>query len=187
MVKQNFKLYAMYAPIPMIVTVFVLVQTLAVTSPALGGFDITRLSLLIAFSHVIAVGDFLKKSVPNRSLLAMLSAWAFVTAANFFADVPYTLRYLASAGLGLLAGGGLFLLVYVISRRGLGGGDVKFMAVAGLYLTGYRALPAMLAGTILAGLTSLALLALRRVTRKDSVPLIPFLYGGILVTLFLSR
>jgi prepilin signal peptidase PulO-like enzyme (type II secretory pathway) len=49
------------------------------------------------------------------------------------------------------------------------------------------ALSAMLVGSVVAALVSIALLALKRIKRKDSIPMIPFLYAGMLVTLFLSR
>ena len=58
----------------------------------------------------------------------------------------------------------------------LGGGDVKFVAAAGLFLGFARIIPATLYGTILAALTGLALIALKKIGRKDKMPLAPFLY-----------
>ena len=176
-----------YAPLLVIIAGFILQQKLAILPNVLSTAEIIRLSVLIAFAHVAAVGDIRSKKVPNKLMLAMLAGWVVVTVVSLFLNIELTMIYLVSAGMGLLAGGGLFLLVYVISRKGLGGGDVKFMAIAGLYLTAYRTLPVMLVGTILAGLAALVLLAMKRVTYKATIPLIPFLYGGILITLFLSR
>ena len=81
---------------------------------------------------------------------------------------------------------GAALLVYLLSRKGLGGGDVKFLAAAGLYLTVGPGLTAVILGTLLSALTALVLMALRKLSVKDAIPLIPFLYVGILVVLFLS-
>ena len=82
-------------------------------------------------------------------------------------------------------GGGLFLLVYILSRKGLGAGDVKFMAVAGLYLGFNGVLPSMLIGSILSCITAITLMIMKKIDKSATLPLAPFLYGGILVTLFL--
>ena len=45
-------------------------------------------------------------------------------------------------------------------------------------------LPAILYGSILAALFSLILMAAKKLGRKDTIPLVPFLYLGILIVLF---
>jgi prepilin signal peptidase PulO-like enzyme (type II secretory pathway) len=68
----------------------------------------------------------------------------------------------------------------------LGGGDVKFMSVAGLYLGFSGTIPVILFGTVIAALTGLVLILLKKINRKDSIPLAPFLFIGIIITVFLS-
>ena len=43
----------------------------------------------------------------------------------------------------------------------------------------------MLFGTILAALAGLTLIVLKKISRKDKIPLAQFLYVGILITVFL--
>jgi len=86
--------------------------------------------------------------------------------------------------LGFLIGGGMFLFVYIVSKKGLGGGDVKFMAVAGLFLGLSGVFTTMFYGTCLAAAFGLLLIALKKIGRKDAIPLAPFLYVGIIVTVF---
>jgi len=99
-------------------------------------------------------------------------------------DTAGALLVLLEAALGFAISGGMFLFVYLISRRGLGGGDVKFMAAAGLYLGFSGVLPVIFCGALLAGVTALALMLFKRLGSKDTMPLAPFLYLGILITLF---
>ncbi len=75
-------------------------------------------------------------------------------------------------------------MVYLVSRGGLGGGDVKLMAASGLYLGFQKVMQAMLYGSILAALTGGGLILMRKIGRKDTIPLIPFLYAGILLSTF---
>ena len=77
----------------------------------------------------------------------------------------------------------LFLAVYLVSRKGLGGGDVKFMAASGLYL-GVDVLPAMFYGSVLSAAAGLGLLLAKKIGRRDAIPLAPFLFAGILIVLF---
>ena len=74
----------------------------------------------------------------------------------------------------------------MVSRKGLGGGDVKLMAVSGLYLGAGSVLPAMLYGSVLAAVTAGVLIALKKIGRKDAIPLVPFLYAGMLITVFIQ-
>ena len=147
-------------------------------------FALFLLELVSAFGYVASVYDLKYKKIPNALILAMIFAWALAMAPKLFLDADSAVSLLKEAGLGFLCGGGLFLLVYSISRRGLGGGDVKFMAAAGLYLGFSGILSAMLYGSVLAALAGLSLLLLKKIGRKDSIPLAPFLYAGILATVF---
>jgi len=148
-------------------------------------FTLLLHSLLVAFGYIATVTDIKSKVIPNQLIIAMFAAWILVVVPQLFFDIDITWLYLQDALLGLAIGGGLSLLVYFMSRKGLGGGDVKFLAGAGIYLGMSNILTAMLFGSILAGLTGLILILIKKIKRKDSIPLTPFLYVGILITVFL--
>jgi len=144
-----------------------------------------RRSILLFFGYIVSVEDFKTKRIPNGFVLGMMAVWLFSAVPQLFMDTEAGVAYLISAGLGFLVGGGLFLLVYFISKRGLGGGDVKFMAAAGLYLGLNGVLPVMLYGSVLSAIVGIALILLKRLGRKDAMPLAPFLYIGILITMLM--
>ena len=139
---------------------------------------------MIIFGCVAAVFDVKTKKIPNNLILAMLSAWLLTITPVLIIDTGAAIRLIKDSALGFAIGGGLFLVVYVISRRGLGGGDVKFMAATGLYVGYGGTLQIVLFGTVLAALTGLALILLKKIGRKDAIPLAPFLFVGILSTVF---
>ena len=151
----------------------------------LDSFSLLRLALIVIFGYIAAVRDAYSKRIANGLVIAMLAAWATIMTPILFLDTNAAIDHLADSALGFVISGGLFLVVYLISRKGLGGGDVKFMAAAGLYLGFESALSAMLYGTILAAVTGLALILFKKIGRKDTIPLAPFLYSGILLTVFL--
>jgi len=139
--------------------------------------------LLIVLSYIAMVYDINTKRIPNILVTVMAVGWMMIITVMMFFDIDMAVGLLADSLLGLLTGGGLFLLIYLVSKKGLGGGDVKFMAAAGLYLGFAGTLPAILYGTVLAALTGLTLILLKKIDRKDTMPLVPFLFVGIMITL----
>ena len=149
--------------------------------------SLLRTALLIIFGYIAMIIDINTKRIPNELILTMLAGWLLIIVPILFFDTENGIRVLIDSIYGLLLGGGLFLLVYLLSRKGLGGGDVKFMSAAGLYLGFSATIPAILFGTTIAALTGLVLILLKKITRKDSIPLAPFLFIGIVITVFMTR
>jgi len=150
----------------------------------LSAFSLLRFALIIILSYIAMLFDINTKKIPNALVLTMLFGWLLLIVPMMFLDTENGISLFTESISGLLIGGGLFLSVYIISRRALGGGDVKFMAAAGLYLGFAETVPAILYGTVLAAMTGLILVALKKIRSKDKMPLVPFLFAGIIITIF---
>lgn len=85
--------------------------------------------------------------------------------------------------LGALLGGGLFLLIAIVSRGGMGGGDIKFAAALGLWLGWKFTLLAVFLSFVFGGLGGMILLLLKRKGRKDMIPFGPFIALGAFVAM----
>jgi len=95
---------------------------------------------------------------------------------------------LGNAILGILFGGGLFLLMAVLSvlilnREGMGGGDIKLIAMIGAFLGWHAVLVTIFLGAALGACVGIVLILLRRQARKEPVPFGPFLATGALLTI----
>jgi leader peptidase (prepilin peptidase)/N-methyltransferase len=95
----------------------------------------------------------------------------------------------APALLGILLGGGVFLVIIVastlvIGQAGMGVGDVKLGAMLGAFLGWKLALLSILLSVLLGGPLAATLLATGRKGRKDPIPFGPFLALGGLISLF---
>lgn len=66
-----------------------------------------------------------------------------------------------------LIGGGIFLLLAVVSKGALGGGDVKLIAALGLWLGSENLLSVVLTGTIFGGLAALLMIIAKKKDRKS--------------------
>jgi leader peptidase (prepilin peptidase)/N-methyltransferase len=86
--------------------------------------------------------------------------------------------------LGVLVGTMLFVAVIVLSRGGMGGGDLKLGAMLGAFLGWKALLVALFVAVLVGGAMAVMLLATRRLARKDAIPFGPFLALGGTVALF---
>jgi leader peptidase (prepilin peptidase) / N-methyltransferase len=84
--------------------------------------------------------------------------------------------------LGIVAGGGIFFVIIVASRGGMGGGDMKLGAMLGAFLGWKLGLFAVLLGVLAGGVVAVGLLLLGRKGRKEAIPFGPFLALGGAIT-----
>ena len=87
------------------------------------------------------------------------------------------------AGLGALVGGGLVLLVAIVSRGAMGGGDVKLLAMLGAALGWRGALVALALSQIAGAAMVLGVLVVRRRRPGRHLPVGAFiaLFGAVLL------
>jgi len=86
--------------------------------------------------------------------------------------------------LGIVVGGGLFLVIILASGGGMGAGDMKLAAMLGAFLGWQVVLVSILLAVVFGGVLAVGLMALRLRSRKDPIPFGPFLAGGGAVGLF---
>jgi leader peptidase (prepilin peptidase)/N-methyltransferase len=141
-----------------------------------------------AFAGVLGVAlaaiDLAVQRLPDRLTLSLypglVALFGFATVVN--GNPAGLLRAL----LGGLVLGGSYLVLAIVSRGQLGGGDVKLAGALGIAL-GWLGWPTLLAGAaagfVLMGLVSLLLLLARRVTLQQAVSFGPFMLGGALLAI----
>ena len=89
----------------------------------------------------------------------------------------------AYAALGGAAGFAIFLLIAMVSRGGMGWGDVKLAALMGLAIGFPLVFVAIIMAAILGGIVAVALMIAKKRTRRQTIPFGPFLALAAMVTL----
>ena len=112
----------------------------------------------------ISLTDFEQYMIYDRMLLPLAIVGA---AAIFYFQLPLGNHLLAAAGGGLL-----FLLLAILSRGAIGGGDIKLIAVLGLWFGSARLIDIVTLGLIMGGAAALLLLLVKKKNRKSN-----FAYG----------
>jgi prepilin signal peptidase PulO-like enzyme (type II secretory pathway) len=136
------------------------------------------LPLLIALALVVVV-DLMTKMIPD---VVTLPSMGYALA---LAVVSGGKLELVEAGLGILVGGGLLLLLAVVTRGGIGGGDIKLVALLGSALGWKPAVIAFALAQLGGGVVVLYLLITSRAERRKALPigsLIALVGAGLLAT-----
>ncbi len=141
----------------------------------------------LAFASALVVITFIDlehQIIPDEITLpglalGLLAGWLFL--ADPFQRA--SALGLKASLLGALVGFSLYYLIAVLSRGGMGGGDIKLMALVGA-VEGYKGvLLSTLVGSFLGSLVGLYLMLFRGRGRKTKIPFGPFLALGALVGL----
>jgi leader peptidase (prepilin peptidase)/N-methyltransferase len=147
-------------------------------SPELGVMIFYACLFIIIFVIDLEQGLILNKVVYPTMVVALLLAlypWPWLNESM--------LMRVAHAALGGGIGFVIFLLIALVSRGGMGWGDVKLAALIGL-ATGFPLVfLAVIMGAILGGIVAVALLIARRRKRREMIPFGPFLALAAMATL----
>jgi leader peptidase (prepilin peptidase)/N-methyltransferase len=128
-------------------------------------FSIIITSLLITISF-IDLRHYIIPDVLNITLLITVVLFRIVTWNGNILDPV----------LGLIAGGGLFLLIHILTKgRGMGLGDVKLIAVLGLYFGLAETMVTVVLSFIIGAVIMVVLLLTKIKKRKDQIPFGPYI------------
>jgi leader peptidase (prepilin peptidase)/N-methyltransferase len=128
-------------------------------------------------------GLILNKIVYPAMVVALLLSTFFSIFLSDIEIVSFIVPFIGRAAIGGGIGLVVFFLIVIISRGGMGWGDVKLAALIGL-VTGFpQVLVALLIGIILGGVVAVILLALKIKKRKEAIPFGPFLCLAAIATL----
>jgi leader peptidase (prepilin peptidase)/N-methyltransferase len=133
--------------------------------------------LLIAALVAVTAIDLEHQLIPDRITLPGI-------AVGFVASVLTSRTSWLESLVGVLVGGGVFFLVIVVSRGGMGGGDMKLGAMIGAFLGWKLTVLTIMLAVVSGGVVGVALLITGLRQRRDPVPFGPFLAASALVSLF---
>ena len=99
---------------------------------------------------------------------------------------------LMNALLGVAIGGGILWALawaspYLFGKEGMGGGDIKLLAMIGAFLGWKPALLTIMVGSLSGSLIGLSLIGLGLMKRDEYIPFGPFLVFGALVSMFFAQ
>ncbi|WP_173427608.1 prepilin peptidase [Mesobacillus campisalis] len=167
---------------PLYASVEFLTGVLFATAPLVVGWNgelIVALTLISLFI-IILVSDLAYMIIPDKVLLFF--AGIFLLERIF---LPLTPWY--DSLIGAAIGFGLLLLIALVSKGGMGGGDIKLFAVIGFVVGTKTVLLSFFLATLLGAVVGLAGMALGMVKRGKPIPFGPFIAAGTLVAYYFGN
>ncbi|KMK74659.1 prepilin peptidase [Alkalihalobacillus pseudalcaliphilus] len=134
--------------------------------------------ILISLLMIVVVTDLRYMLIPDKLLLFF--APFLLVFRLFIAPFEFWWQPL----LGSAVGFSLLLLIAIISKGGMGGGDIKLFAVLGLTLGWEKVLLTFMFACLIGALMGGILLLLKKVKRKQPIPFGPFIVAGALISYF---
>jgi leader peptidase (prepilin peptidase) / N-methyltransferase len=132
---------------------------------------------LISLLVIITVSDLAYTLIPDKILL-------FFTAVFFIERFLIPLEPWWDSLIGAAIGFSLLLIISIISKGGMGGGDIKLYAVIGFALGTKLMLLSFFIATLIGAIFGIIGIALRLLERKKPVPFGPFIAIGTLLAYF---
>ena len=151
------------------------------------GFEWHTLLYFIFCSTLIVISfiDLEFQIIPDK--ITMLGIPIGLILGSFLLPDPfmrYSILGFKASILGFVIGGGLFYAVAIISRGGMGGGDIKMMAMVGAVLGWKAVILVTFLGSFIGAVVGIFLIIFKGKSRKTKIPFGPFLALGALITLF---
>jgi leader peptidase (prepilin peptidase) / N-methyltransferase len=132
---------------------------------------------LISLLVIITVSDLAYTLIPDKILL-------FFTAIFFIERFLIPLVPWWDSLLGATVGFSLLLIISIISKGGMGGGDIKLYAVIGFAVGTKLMLLSFFIATLIGAIFGIIGISLRLLERKKPVPFGPFIAIGTLLAYF---
>jgi len=147
-------------------------------SPALGIMIFYACLFIVIFVIDLEHGLILNKVVYPSLVVALLLA---------LLPRPWLTQWIvtgiANAAIGGAIGFALFLLIAIVSRGGMGWGDVKLAALIGLAAGFPLVFLAIIMAAILGGIVAVAMVIAKKKQRRQTIPFGPFLAVAAMITL----
>jgi leader peptidase (prepilin peptidase) / N-methyltransferase len=140
------------------------------------GINFMSYSLLIFLLIIITFIDIEHKIIPDGLII-------FGIALGMFFNILYFKTQFLGGLLGFLIGGSILLIIALVTGGSMGGGDIKLMAMIGLYLGLAGTRLTMFLSFIAGGVFAVILMIYKRVDRKYEMPFGPFICASALVAL----
>lgn len=147
---------------------------------------VVHLALFVVGCRLVVI-DIQSHRLPDGIVLPTLAILLVLAAVDALVSGEDT--RLTGAALGMLILGGFYAMLRLLSREGMGGGDVKLAAVIGLVLGwhGWQALAVGAASAfVLGALHALVLMAMRSADGSTRIAFGPWMIAGALLGIIMG-
>lgn len=155
------------------------------------GFSIQTLKYMFLIPMLVSAFqiDLKLQIIPNRLTLSIFELGLIFTFAQVLSDTTIGINILTNNILGMIVGGGIFLLITLIGgliagKEAMGFGDVKLMGTMGLFFGWINMIVISVIAFLLAAIVSIIILIAKKKKMDEYIPFGPFIVIGAIITIY---
>ena len=155
------------------------------------GFSINALKFMFLIPMLISAFqiDLKLQIIPNRLTLTIFEFGLIFTFLGVIINVNTGINLFINSLLGMIVGAGIFLLITLIGgaiagKEAMGFGDVKLMGAMGLFFGWFNIILISVIAFLLAAITSIGILVLRKKKIDEYIPFGPFIVIGAIISIY---
>lgn len=172
-------------PITIALLYIVLVYFFGIHKGFYANLNLIKFAVLLPMLISALVIDYKHQIIPNRLNLTMFEIGLILTFVYGIVNINIAVDML----LGMLVGGGIFLLITLLGgliagKEAMGFGDVKLMGALGLYFGLGGIIVISLIAFLLGAIISIILLATKIKKTDEYIPFGPFIVIAAIITIF---
>ena len=155
------------------------------------GFSIDTLKFIFLVPMLIStfVIDYRHQIIPNRLTLTIFETGLIFTFASVIINTNAGISIFMNNMLGMIVGGGIFLIITLIGgliagKDAMGFGDVKLMSTLGLFFGWMNIIMVAVIAFLLAAVISIIILVSRKKKVDEYIPFGPFIVISAIIAIF---
>ncbi len=153
--------------------------------------DTIQYMILIPMLLIAFIIDFRLQIIPNRLTLTMFETGLIFTFIKTLLITGGGIGIFIDSMLGMLVGGGIFLLITLIGgaiagKEAMGFGDVKFMGALGLFFGWLNLIMISVMAFLFAAIVGIVILIARKRKIGEYIPFGPFIVVASIIPIYVS-
>lgn len=153
--------------------------------------DTVKFMVLIPMLIIAFIVDYKLQIIPNRLTLTIFEFGLIFTFVETLLNTNLGINIFINNILGMLVGGGIFLLITLIGgilagKEAMGFGDVKLMGALGLFFGWINMILISVMAFLFAAVVSIIILISRRKKINEYIPFGPFIVVASIIPMYLS-
>lgn len=179
------RIYVFMAAAAILCAAYSVFVTFVLTAAGELPIETARYSAAVCGMAVCSISDIKSKLIPNMVCLVLGLIWAASVIFNVFVFGADIIDELILSAMGAALGGGLLLIGRLISRNGMGMGDIKLMLAVGALIKFDKVFGLIFWALVFALIFGVILMIMKKAKPSSTIFMAPFFFAGSFMSLLL--
>lgn len=148
--------------------------------------DLLKVFIVILGCGIAMVWDVVKKIIPNRLIISMIVIRIIILCFEIVFRNDIIRQIVIKSAIGMVVTFLILMIFSLISKGGLGMGDVKLISVIGFYCGIYLVINSLMISLLLCTVISVISIIMKKRKLKDKIAFGPYIFIGVILSILLG-